>query len=395
MLLGKLDLRQIGDRLRRADEFLFHVLSVRLSHGGLSGCVAESKRKGTRDGIFNTRRQDVEDHRIELAKKWSEQLGIDPNFAAALQYQNMTESSKIQNEIMIAAYQRHAAIIDENDPAAVYAYQRDNLLNLTKKIAPYYDENYGKGFFGSRSYFDFEKKIIQELIKEIPHHNVAIDLGCATGIISFEIARAFKSVYGYDVSPEMVDFANSKHTEEDSEISFLNVDIEEGLNLSENSVSLAIMNMGTASEIKNFDNFIKDLHKCLKPGGKFFLSFYNSESLLSKIGFIPWPTPLAASIDVEKRCLEVHHDNELFFLYARSRSVKEVKDLLSAFKIDKVFTFPTLSSLLPGILMKNEDQDGIVHQNEVAQEAIRTIDSELSSSASNCGTYIIVTGEKK
>ena len=159
MLLGKLDLRQIGDRLRRADEFLFHVLSVRLSHGGLSGCVAESKRKGTRDGIFNTRRQDVEDHRIELAKKWSEQLGIDPNFAAALQYQNMTESSKIQNEIMIAAYQRHAAIIDENDPAAVYAYQRDNLLNLTKKIAPYYDENYGKGFFGSRSYFDFEKKI--------------------------------------------------------------------------------------------------------------------------------------------------------------------------------------------------------------------------------------------
>ena len=395
MLLGNLNLDKIGDRLRKVDELIVKILGVRLSHGGLSRCVAESKRKETLDGIFNKRRQDVENHRIALIKKWAIENDIDPNFAAAIMYQMISESCRVQDEIMYDKYQEHAVKINEEDPDIVYAYQRANLLNLTKKISPYYDENYGKGFFGSRSYFDFEKKIIQKLIKEIPHHGVAIDLGCATGIISFEIAHAFEAVYGYDVSPEMIDFANSKNIEENSRITFLNSDIEEGLNLLENSVSLAIMNMGTASEIKNFNNFLKDLHKCLKPGGKFFLSFYNSESLLSKIGFVPWPMPLAASIDAEKRCLEVQHDNELFFLYARPRSVSGVRNLLSDFKLDNVLTFPTLSSLLPSILLENEARDGIIHQNEAAQIAIQTIDSELSHSASNCGTYIIVTGEKK
>jgi ubiquinone/menaquinone biosynthesis C-methylase UbiE len=395
MLLGELDLGKIGDRLRKVDEFIVKVLGVRLSHGGLSRCVAESKRKETSDGIFNKRRQDVEDHRITLMKKWALTNDIDPNFAAAIMYQLITESCRVQDEIMYDKYQEHAVNINEEDIDTVYAYQRSNLLNLTKKIAPYYDKNYGKGFFGSRSYFDFEKKIIKDLIKEIPHSEVAIDLGCATGIVSFEIAHAFNSVYGYDVSPAMIDFANSKNTEADSKISFLNVDIEEGLNLSENSASLAIMNMGTASEIKNFSNFLKDLHRCLKPKGKFFLSFYNSESLLSKIGFVPWPMPLVASIDTEKRCLEVQHNNELFFLYARPRNVDEVKGLLSDFKIDNILTFPTLSSLLPGILMENEDRNGVIHQNENAQSAIKIIDFELSRSASNCGTYIIVTGEKK
>ncbi|MEI8344042.1 MAG: methyltransferase domain-containing protein [Candidatus Moraniibacteriota bacterium] len=395
MLLGKLDLGKIGDRLRKVDEFIVKVLGVRLSHGGLSRCVAESKRKETPDGIFNKRRQNVEDHRIALMKKWAIENDIDPNFAASIMYQLIAESCRVQDEIMYDKYQEHTANINEEDFDVVYAYQRANLLNLTKKIAPHYDENYGKGFFGSRSYFDFEKKVIQEIIKKLPHSDVAIDLGCATGIISFEIAHAFESVHGYDVSPTMIDFANSKNTKKDSKNIFLNKDIEEELDLLENSVSLAVMNMGTASEIKNFSNFLKDLHKCLRPGGKFFLSFYNSESLLSKIGFVPWPMPLAASIDAEKRCLEVQHNNELFFLYARPRSVSEVRNLLSDFKIDNILTFPTLSSLLPGVLMENEDHNGIIHQNEAAQIAIKIIDSELSHSASNCGTYIIVTGEKK
>lgn len=193
----------------------------------------------------------------------------------------------------------------------------------------------------------------------------------------------------------MIEYANSKKTKKNSNITFFNSDIEEGLNLPKNSISLAIMNMGTASEIKNFKSFLDNLHECLKPGGKFFLSFYNAESLLSKIGFIPWPAPLAASVDAEKRCLEVQYDNELYFLYARPRSISEFESLFTNFKVDEISTFPTLSSLLPNVLLENEDEAGVVQPNGEVQELLKKIDSELSMSALNTGTYIIVTGEKK
>lgn len=395
MLLGNLDLKRIGDRLKTLDRFLLDILKVRLSHGGLSRCVAESKRKESADGIFNKRRQDVENQRIELMKKWAKQNDIDPNFAAGLMYIIMSESCRVQDEIMIEKHLKHEGNIDEQNSDIVYAYQRHNLLNLTEAVANHYDKEYGEGFFGSKLYFSFEKKIIQELILEIQNKTLAIDLGCATGIISFEIAHAFDSVCGYDVSPAMVECANSKITEKNLHVKFIINDIEEGLDLPENSVSLAIMNMGTASEIRNFKGFLENLNRCLKPDGKFFLSFYNSESLLSKIGFVPWPMPLAAYIDADKRCLEVQHNNNLYFLYARPRSVKEVEDLLSDFEIDNICTFPTLGSLLPNVLMETENENGIVNPNSDVRKTVKRIDSELSQSAIHSGTYIIVTGGKK
>ena len=121
MLLGNLDLKKIGDRLKTLDRFLLDVLKVRLSHGGLSRCVAESKRKETTDGIFNKRRQDVENQRIELMKKWAAQNDIDPNFAAGLMYNIMSESCRVQDEIMIEKHLKHEVNIDEKNSDIVYA----------------------------------------------------------------------------------------------------------------------------------------------------------------------------------------------------------------------------------------------------------------------------------
>ncbi|MEA2113354.1 MAG: hypothetical protein U9P63_01695, partial [Patescibacteria group bacterium] len=113
-----------------------------------------------------------------------------------------------------------------------------------------------------------------------------------------------------------------------------------------------------------------------------------------QLGFLPWPTPLAAHIDFDKRCLEVRHNNEVFFLYARARNVEEVKNLFSDFKIDNIYTFPTLASILPDVILKDEDKEGNCQENAKAKNLIKKIDTTLADSGICSGTYIIVTGGK-
>src|SRR3989344_4957312 len=193
---------------------------------------------------------------------------------------------------------------------------------------------------------------------------LAIDLGCATGVISFDIASRFKKVIGYDISPDMVAVANRKKLERGlGNLDFINKDIESGINLPDNSVSLAIMNMGTGSDLKNTKGVIAEIKRVLRPSGKFLISFYNAESLLNKVGFIPWPMTLSAYVDPDRRCLTVSYENNVYFLYARSRTVEEVKTLLSEFEVD-VCTYPTLASILPNILTENCDGEGNHQPNE-------------------------------
>lgn len=396
MILGKLDLEKIGERLKKTDCFLLDVLAMRLAQGGLSDCVAESKRRSSPNGIFNKRRQEIEDKRIALMKKWAIEKGIDQNFAASILYAMMSESCRVQDEVMVAQHQSQNRKIDETNPKERYDFQRENLLSLTRAVAEEYDQNYGTGFLGSKLYFSLEKKIISGMISsKLPNKNLAIDLGCATGIMSFEIAHKFKRIIGYDISPDMVRVAKNKLSSQTSHVDFVNADVENGIDLPRNSVSLAIMNMGTAGDVENIKEILESLKKILEPGGRFFLSFYNSESLLQKIGFIPWPVPLAAHMDTEKQCLEVRYGGKIYFLYAKSRSVKEVQELLSEFEIENILTFPTLGSILPNIITENEEESSTRKPNEPLHEFVRGIDTELASSALYCGTYIIITGGKK
>lgn len=394
MIIGELDLKKIGDRLRKVDRYLLDVLSVRLASGGLSDLVAENKRNASPEGIFNKRRQEVENARIENMKKWALEIGIDPNFAAMLMYALISESCRVQDEIMVKKYEKKEIRVDESKAEEVYAYQRQNLLNLTANVAGVYDEGYAKDFIGTRVYRNFEKEKLYELIANLPDKSLAIDLGCATGVISFEIAPYFNKVIGYDISPEMIAMARGKTTSSSSHVEFVELDIEEEINLPADSVSLAVMNMGTASDIKDIKGVLQRLKKILHPQGKFFLSFYNSQSLLAKMGFIPWPMSLAAHIDFDNRCLEVRCNNEVFFLYARPRSIEEVKNLLFDFEIDAAYSFPTFSSILPNIALEDEDENGNRHANKEALKMVKKIDKTLASSDLFSGTYIIVTGGK-
>lgn len=394
MLLGCLDLNKIAKRLRKLDRFMVDILKVRLSHGGLSGAVAETKWRQSHDGIFNNFRKEVEDERIMRMQKWALQNDINPNFAAAIMYQVMAESRNVQSGIMVAKCENHEEKINEGNASEVYAYQRKSLIDLTSVVAPTYERHYAEEFVGSKLYFNFEKKILKEVVLELDDKSLVIDLGCATGIFSRELSHEFASVHGYDISSHMIEEARKNTMGKSSNAQYQVWDLEEGLDLPENSVSLVIMNMGTASEIANINGLIENIRHCLKPGGKFFLSFYNAESVLSKISFVPWPMPLAAQIDKERRCLEVQYGNRIYSLYAHPRSVKEIEQLLSGFEIDNIYTYPTFGSILPDIVFHNEDDSGTVHCETEVKKLVKKIDTELSQSSIYAGTYIIVTGGK-
>lgn len=394
MILGGLDLKTLGGRLKRLDRFLIDVLSIRLAHGGLSDYVAENKRKLSGDGIFEKRRQDVEETRIALMREWAKKMGIDPNFSASLMYQIISESCRVQDELMINKHRRKEDRLDESDPKNVADFQRRELLRLTATVADSYDDDYAKDLFGSEIYSKFERQILNEIISEIDDKSLAVDLGCATGIITMDLAPHFKKVIGYDISPDMIRVAKDKVLKGGSNIQFEERDIEAELDLEENSISLAIMNMGTAGDIRNIETVIACLKRCLKPKGKFFLSFYNSESLLSKMGFVPWPTQLAASIDPDKNCLEVHYNRDVYFLYAKPRSMREVGELLSGLTIEQKYSYPTCASIMPSIILENEDDKGDNAKNKEVRKLIKKIDMSLATSDVCSGTYIIVTGSK-
>jgi SAM-dependent methyltransferase/chorismate mutase len=397
-MLGILDLKKIGERLKKTDRFLLDILKVRIGSKGLSDRVAENKQKASPDGVYDKKRPEIENQRIEQMKRWADNVGIDPNFAASFLYLIISESCRRQDEVMICGIRdkEKKKKFDESNPDHVFLFQREQLLMLTATVAESYERHYGKGFLGSEHYFSFERKMLHALIAEEQQpESLAIDLGCATGIMSREIAHKFGRVIGYDVSPDMIRVASEITAQKGlSNVEFRTADLEDGIDLPENSVSLAIMNMGTASEIKNIQQVIEDLKKTLQPDGKFLFSFYNSGSLLAKIGFVPWPMPLAAHIDEERRCLEVQSGGEVYLLYARPRSVHEVTELFAGLEIETLQTFPTLASVIPNIIIEDEDGEGILRSKDEVKKTIKKIDAHLADSPLNCGTYIVITGGK-
>lgn len=411
-MLGLLDLNKVGKRLSRVDRHLLQTLAVRIGAGSLSDAVAECKRK--LQGPFpELTRKEIEDQRIAQAATWAKKMNIDPDYAAAVLYGVISESCRRQMNFLHQHFNDQASETG-GDVEDNWRFHREELLRLTKMVAPSYDDNYAKEFFGTKAYLKFEKGELARLIASSEERGLALDLGCATGSKSIMLADNFKKVIGYDISPDMIERANTKLKSENgkaSRISFVATDLENGIPQEDASVSLVLMNMGTGSDIKNLDKLLAETHRVLRPGGSFLFSFYNANSLLTKLGFLPWPTSLAAMIDPDKRCLEVHFEKELFFIYARPYTVDELKQLFSSQKLEiaETFTHPSISAALPEDILSTEtfgsygdivngyrykEANIITTHNQPANNALESIDKELAHSPLHLGAYIVVMGRK-
>lgn len=374
-----LELSKISERLAKVDTMLMALLRKRmeLALEVERRKAFEIKKKNRK--IFQPVR---ENKRIRAVKNWAGENGMNPHFAEAVLYLAIGESCKqqmIQLQNRVESKKTHL----DDEKKWSRALKR-NLLTLTKQWSKSYN-NYGEAFFGTRTYLGYELGILEQEISKLPDREVFVDLGCATGRLTFQLARRFKRVVGYDISPHMIEKANAKIPEADlKRICFKVVDIESGIPEPDNSVSLIVMNLGTASDVREIKSVLKEIARVLKPHGRFFLSFYNSEALLYRWDFIPWPTGLAAQINIHKHCLDVHSGKKILSVYARPYSSDEISDIIKGgITISQTLTYPTISAILPNDLFENQPE---------VQKSIEAVDKELATSSG--GAYIIATGQK-
>ncbi len=385
-----LSLDELGKRLWKVDTLMLDIAKRRMA---LALQVERRKREeadlGRSDGHII--RGPKEKERVEEARKQAEQSGLNPNFAASLESLLILQSCHDQLEQREqAATNGEDTILSEEEE---YAIKKKNLITLAEHWAASYDKDYDKGHFGTQAYKRFEREVIESEVATLPHRDILLDLGCATGTLTLPLCRHFEFSIGYDISSHMVDRAYAKSCEQalDARVSFEQLDVEQGIPIEDGTVSYAVMNLGTASDVRDIQGVIKEIMRVLKPGGRFFLSFYNKEAFAYRWEFIPWLVGLTASINIYKDCLEVYDPKtgREMPVYARRYTMDEVGALLGKSSGLKMFTYPAMSMILPSVLF--EGRPGI-EESIVAVD--RALLSSLDPTLSTAGAYIIATGQK-
>ncbi|MEO6722070.1 MAG: methyltransferase domain-containing protein [Ferruginibacter sp.] len=145
------------------------------------------------------------------------------------------------------------------------------------QIAEAFNEKYSK----SQDFIERFSVWKSVLDKHIPGSGTTLDLGCGSGIFSYELSRLSKSVIGIDGSSEMLSIAK-KGAERNS---IKNIDFIQGLipDFIENNKDLplfdAIISSSVLEYIPEINSTIKLMHGSLNKNGKMIVSVPNKRSL--------------------------------------------------------------------------------------------------------------------
>lgn len=259
--------------------------------------------------------------------------------------------------------------------------------SLSKNAAEQYDQIYEDMNFATGSYMQYELRTIKQFINCSPSHDLALVLGCGTGRDSFVLAEYFEQVFAYDFSEEMIRIANNnKLKKKVGNVLFEIKDIESApFDLDDNSVSFISAGFGMGSFIKNIDNLLKEIERILQPEGVAVFSFYNKDSLLNQLD-LEWEPALSASIIKNEESIEVTFNSNKYKISAKAYSTHEIKNIFTNnFKLLRINTFPTISSLLPQSLFLNENM----------RKVCTEIDESLSTNLNEDGFYILSVYKKE
>ncbi|HEY8580207.1 MAG TPA: methyltransferase domain-containing protein, partial [Beijerinckiaceae bacterium] len=279
------DLAQLGDDLKKIDRLIMDLIKRRMDVAQL---VAQEKQRT--GGVMY--RPQVEDQRIAGIGEHAAGIGLNSHMARAVLYFLIAESCKEQTILLES---QGAGASARPDAARL----KENLLRLTQSVADRYDERDGTRKLASHAAAAFELELIRADAARAPDRGRALDLGCATGRVALDLAGAFDSVSGYDISPAMTAAAQAKAKAAGAgAVSFRTLDLDaDPLPDADGSVSFVVMNLGTASDVTALDHVLAEIARVLKPGGRFFLTFYNADALLYKMGFLPWVASLEAAVN--------------------------------------------------------------------------------------------------
>jgi SAM-dependent methyltransferase len=330
---------------------------------------------------------EVEGRRLDVVARIAEQCGLNPHFARALFYLIIDESCKMQ---LVQLQGPHDQVWEELDEKKQYEILKSNLLRLTEAIALRYDADYVVRPSATHIYLQYERKFIRQQLQGLVGRSLAVDIGCATGHKTLKLLEkdfgGFQRVIGYDISPAMIQCAQENartRNISEQQVAFNVADMDEGIPLPDSSVSFALMNLGTAGDIRNITQLIQEVGRILAPGGRVCFSFYNKEALLYQLGFLPWSVSLAAEIDLRRHCLNVHAGGQIYPVYARAYTVFEATNLVrQALNVTGTTTYPTVCSILPNT----------VFEEERIVKILKDIDHRVADL--NLGAYILVCAER-
>ena len=367
------DLVQLGEDLRKIDRLIMDLVKRRMDVAQL---VAQEKQRT--GGVMY--RPQIEDQRIAAIGDHARTIGLNPHMARAVLYFLIAESCKEQTillESQASATQRPEA-----------ERLKENLLRLTEEVAGRYDERRTASKFASQLYAAYETELIRRDAEAIQDRTLALDLGCATGRIALELAETFEDVAGYDVSEHMVTAARAKADLRDiGNVRFASLDLDAArLPELDESASFVVMNLGTASDVPNLPHVLGEIARVLTPGGRFFLTFYNADALLYKMGFLPWVASLEAVVNPYTMCLDVKIGDALAPVHAQLYSQAEARALLPAsLVVEHVTSFPEIAAILPDEVLADEK----------VRASINRLDRELARGAEGLGgAYLILRGRK-
>jgi ubiquinone/menaquinone biosynthesis C-methylase UbiE len=131
------------------------------------------------------------------------------------------------------------------------------------------------------SYVDLLEKQLMNEVAQPKKGEIAIDLGCGTGIYSIWLAEKGLSVTGVDLSTEMIKVAEKKTSERNLNIYYKKADLHH-LPFEDNSFDLAVCNI--ALEFADSpEKVIEEGLRVLKKGGRLVIGMIGKNSEWSKI----------------------------------------------------------------------------------------------------------------
>lgn len=364
----------LAARLKSVDRHMVHLLALRTK---LASEVAMIKIEDSTP-LY---RESIETDRLNAVSEWARMDGINPEFARSVLYPIIGESCKTQMTLIDQL--RLKGVAEKFNPTLQEL--RQNLISLTDAWALQYDDYYGTGHPATVAFSQYEQSIIDDNIRALGNNDFVLDLGCATGRELRRIAHRFKRLQGFDISHSMIEVGRMLN--EDRQLKNLRLhvhDIETQLPLTDNSVSMVIMNCGTGSDVSDITSTFAEIRRVLMPGGRFVISFYNREAWTQKV-FFPWPLGLVAGIDQDRNCLEVYDGTKYVPIFARPYSLGEIESLIpSHLSILSSATYPTLAAILPPEIIEATNSDGVIAK----------IDNAIAQLETGLGAYIVISGRK-
>ena len=145
------------------------------------------------------------------------------------------------------------------------------------KLGPGYDR------FIQKYWRIYETSLFNRIVDDVEADSTLLDVACGTGLVSFEVAKKAKNVYGIDIAPSMINEANKKIKERGIDNIEFSVDDAYNLPFNSNMFDTVICN-NALHNMKEPEKALSEVHRVLKHDGKFIAVIVGvGESAMFKI----------------------------------------------------------------------------------------------------------------